>query len=80
MNSGPSGLRKKSETLPPPAFRQRFANDPLRMADATDRRGIDDGYAAIESSLDRMDRFLIVTPAPHPSADGPCSKRDPRGG
>ncbi len=61
------------------AFRKRLADDFFRMAEAIDRRSIDDIDAAIERALNGADRVHIITPAPHPSADRPCSERDARG-
>src|SRR5271168_1199863 len=57
---------------------QRLADDLLGATKAVNRRGIDEIYPAVERRMDRLNRFMLVRPAPHPTADRPGSKRNAR--
>src|SRR5258706_11832139 len=55
---------------------QCLADDLLGAAEAIDRRGIDQGYAAIQRLMDGADGCGLIGAAPHPAAHGPGSKCD----
>src|SRR6266516_4372320 len=57
---------------------QGFADDLFRPAEPIDGRGIDHIDPVIERLADRGDRLLLVSAAPHPSADSPGAHRDSR--
>ena len=57
---------------------ERFADDLLGAAEPVNRRRIDEIYPAVERRMDRLNRFMLVCPTPHPTADRPGSKRDAR--
>src|SRR5271155_5325465 len=57
---------------------QRRADDLLGATKAVNRRCIDEIYSAVERGMDRLNRFMLVRPAPHPTADRPGSERNAR--
>jgi len=54
------------------------ADDLLGAAEPVDRRRIDEVDTAVERRVDCLNRFILVCPTPHPTADRPGSERDAR--
>ena len=73
-----SDLGSDGDFLAPAALFERLADDLLGMAEAVNRRGVDQRDAAVYRRLDGVDRQGVVAAAPHPAADCPGAKRNAR--
>src|SRR5271156_104002 len=62
----------------PTACCERFSDDLFRLAEAVHRRGVDQSNSAIDRGMDRADRLLFISAAPHPSTHRPRAQTDAR--